>query len=112
MDKNINIQDEINKTLTSLDNIERRKAKPFLYTRIQAKLDTNYKTESYNWFFDTPILKPALAVLFIAINIFTIWQISIPENTLLSNKEVIINSFTEEYAFNQSTETIFDFENE
>ncbi len=112
MNRDKNIQEEIEKTLTSLDGISARKVKPYFYTRLQSKLDATIQKESFSLFFDTPFLKPILATLFVAINIITVWQIYSNENSLLTERQEIISSFTEEYSFNQSTDTYFDIENE
>lgn len=108
MENQKNIQAEVEKTLNSLDAYSKKKAKPFLYTRIQAKLEKQATTSSFNWLFDTPLLKPALASLIIVLNTFTVWQVSSINETDISETENYIENFNEEYAFNQSSETYFE----
>lgn len=107
-----NIQNEIDKTLSSLDNFQKQKAKPFLYTRIQAKLENEVSQPLFSWFFDTPILKPALATLIVALNIITILQLSNIDSDSITSEQTSLDNFTEEYAFNQSSESYFNLYNE
>lgn len=108
MEKQKNIQTEIEKTLNSLDAYTKKKAKPFLYTRIQAKLEKQAAASSFNWLFDTPLLKPAFASLIIVLNAFTVWQVSSINESDITETENYIENFYEEYAFNQSSETYFE----
>jgi len=103
-----NIQAEIEKTLNSLNSYTKRKAKPFLYTRIQEKLGKETAANTYNWLFDTPILKPVFASLIILINVFTVWQLAVNKENQISETENYIESFNEEYAFNESSVNYFD----
>lgn len=108
-----NIQEEVEKTLNSLDTYTKRKAKPFMYTRIQAKLEDQNSNKAWSWFFDTPILKPALASLIIIINAFTIWQIGFTNtNNELTNPDDSIALFAEEYAINQASESYYNLYDE
>ncbi|MBI1343494.1 MAG: hypothetical protein GC171_11225 [Terrimonas sp.] len=69
------IQDEINRTLESLDGAERARANPFLFTRIQAKM--NREKSVWSMLLGT-ISRPAFAFAIIAFillaNIWTLYQ--------------------------------------
>lgn len=69
------IQQEIEKTLDSLNNVKRAQANPFLFTRIKARM--NKKTDRWEGVFSF-ISKPAIAVvillLVMAVNGWALWD--------------------------------------
>ncbi|MEL7002775.1 MAG: hypothetical protein AAFN93_08590 [Bacteroidota bacterium] len=57
------LEDEVDKTLTSLDNVDRAKVKPFFYTRLSTKL-TNEKVVNagFRWQWAAAIIAFVLAL--------------------------------------------------
>ncbi|MGE4290529.1 MAG: hypothetical protein AB7E36_17780 [Salinivirgaceae bacterium] len=111
MKTNKNINAEIEKTLASIDNYQKQKANPFFYTRLTARLEQEMEPRVWHWFFDIPILRPALLLLFIAINLFTLvnWmQPKTDANTLTSSTE----QFIEEYQLNDTNYTLLVYNEE
>ncbi|GEM_PF-4224551 len=65
------IEAEVQKTLACLDHIEKTRAKPFFYARLQQRLDALHERETApSWHLvDTKFLRPALAPLLIVASI-------------------------------------------
>jgi len=110
MNKNDKIFDLIDQTLTSADGIERAVAKPFLLTRINARLNQSKETiwEKTSLF----IVKPSVAfsglAVLLLINVMVILfnrSEARPVATDLPSHENI-----DEYSYT-SVSTIYDFEN-
>ena len=73
------IEDLIQETLKAFDGIERAKPKPFLYTRIQARIEGNKVTDIKSRFL-SPVFQRitiALVILIVAFNIYTATRIFI-----------------------------------
>jgi len=71
--ENTNIEEDVQKTLHSLDNIQKASPKPFLYTRIMARMERS-KASTSNAFELKPAYRRitiAAFVILVAINIFT-----------------------------------------
>lgn len=111
MNKNKNIQAEVEKTLLSLDSFSKMKAKPFLFTRIQAKIENKESKWAFNWLFDAPILKTAALLMIISINILSITYINDYYNIRI-NEENTLTSFADEYSISISTENNINLYNE
>ena len=70
------IQQEIEKTLQSLDGIQRAEANPFLFTRIQARMK---KQRSSGWertfsFISRPVVALAVLVIVMAVNGWSLYD--------------------------------------
>lgn len=67
------IENEVSKTLASLDNIQKASPKPFLYTRIMAKMEKKLKVPSSAYELKPVYRRIVLAslVILVAFNIFT-----------------------------------------
>lgn len=61
------IEDEINKTLASFDQIEPVEGNPFLYTRIQERMRSTSQTQSPSAYM--VILRLSLAAILLAVNV-------------------------------------------
>lgn len=70
MEREQKIAQEIDKTLGFLEHSDRLKPSPFFYIRLQARIDAQEKKSVSQWF--PGILKPALLVLLLAVNILTV----------------------------------------
>lgn len=106
MKKQEHISEEVEKTLNSLDNWQPVKTDPFFYTRLQARMQKRQEEHKWAWFFDSALLKPALAVAIVAINVVTLIHYSNQTSQAVSRDEAI-ESFTNEYALNQSMDVYF-----
>ena len=75
------IQQEIERTLQSLDGVKRAEANPFLFTRIKARM--NKKANGWEWIFSF-VSKPAIAIaiilLVMAVNGWALWGSNSGEN--------------------------------
>jgi len=98
------IEDEINKTLNSLDNIEPVESNPFFYTRLEAKIESievKQKPLFIN-IFSYNFLRPAFFVILIAVNLLSAY--SIVRRTIYQSdeKEEILQTFAKEYSVSQT----------
>ena len=69
------IQQEIERTLQSLDGTKRAEANPYLFTRIHARM--NKKPGAWEWvssFVGRPAIAMAIVVLVMAINGWALWS--------------------------------------
>ncbi|MCK5104539.1 MAG: hypothetical protein KAR17_17060 [Cyclobacteriaceae bacterium] len=62
-----NIEEDIRKTLSSLDNIERASPKPFLYTRLMARLEASPSKVIYQYNLKPAFTRVAMAALVILV---------------------------------------------
>lgn len=99
------IQEEVDKTLASLDGITRAPANPFLFTRIQAALqkeERNFWSQAFA-FISRPAISVAAITIAIIINAAVFFE---------SRSEVVQNTQDEEQVFaseyNLSTNMIYD----
>ena len=103
-----NIQEEIEKTLQSIDGSERAKANPFLFTRIQAKMERGKS----GWAKATGFMsRPAFAIAIVAFvllaNAVTIY--SSRQDALIPGANSSVSSeLPEEY--NLAVNTFYDYE--
>lgn len=111
MNKKETIKQEIEKTLDSVSSIKKQDAKPFLFTRIQAKLENKESKWAINWLFDSPILKPAALVLIITINILSIVYIN-EYYSMKTSEENMLAGFANDYSISLSTESAINLYNE
>jgi hypothetical protein len=111
METNKNLSTEIEKTLVSLDNIQKTKADPFFYTRLSARLEREQEPRLWHWFFDIPLLRPALMLLFVAINLFTLmsWMQPKTESKSISSTT---EQFIEEYELNETNYSLLVYNEE
>lgn len=105
MKNNKDIEHKINRTLQSLDGWERKEVDAFFYTRLSAKMENFNEPFYIKWFFDTPLLKPALLVLFITINLATLFSWIQSQKKASNSIGSVTESFIDEYELNQNTDT-------
>lgn len=102
MKANKNIQNEVEKTLSSLDSWPKVEADAFFYTRLSTKLEKAPKGNNvFDWLFNTPVLKPALVAFAILINVMSVFYISFQNTT----ETDFADAFSSEYMLDQSTES-------
>jgi hypothetical protein len=69
--ENNNLEWQVNKTLNSLDGIQRATANPFLYTRVKAAIDEqNGVWAKFAGIFSRPAYALTMATLFIGLNVW------------------------------------------
>ena len=96
------IQQEVDKTLESLDGIQRAQANPYLFTRVKAALQ---KEVSGPWataiqFMGRPVVAIATIIIVLMINIavfFTVRSHVIEEDQQLYASEYVSNSIMSDY---------------
>jgi hypothetical protein len=105
MEDKRHIQEQVDKTLDSLDGIQSASANPFLFTRIQARLqkeETNFWSQAFT-FISRPAVAFAGVAIAIIINAIVLFE---------SRSEPVKNTQDEEQVFaseyNLSTNTIYD----
>lgn len=109
----MNKEDTINKlieeALTSVDNIKRAAAKPFLLTRIHARLGkkTTSIWEKTGWFIGRPAVAFIGLCLILLINVLVV-VFNKPSTAAVSTEQVAQNQADE---FSYTVATIYDFEN-
>ena len=105
------IQQEIEKTLESLNSVKRAQANPFLFTRIKARLDkkeTGWERAIFSF-----VIKPAVAIaivlLVMAVNGWALWGGS-GVNITADNNNGSVSELASEYNAVASA-TNYDYEN-
>ncbi len=95
MNKEEKIKREIEKTLSQFENVKPLEPNPFLYTRIQQRLNEQKKVS----FSLTGILKPALFTVLFSINIITVfWYTNSSNSAIQSNSsESLVEIFSSDF---------------
>ena len=105
------IQQEIERTLQSLDHVKRAEANPFLFTRIKARMNKKANgLEGVFSFISKPIIAVAILLLVMAVNGWALWG--------GSDSEVVITADNGSSAFELANEyntvasvSNYDYEN-
>ena len=73
LDKQKHIRDEVEKTMSLLDRVEKLEAGPYFYTRVESRLRSREKEEKAKLpgILGVRVLKPAFLVLLLMINIIS-----------------------------------------
>lgn len=95
--KKINIDEEVKKTMESIDQIQRVEGNPFLYTRLQEKLRQEAEGDVITTRTRFPIWQFALVVGLLFINGFALMQSGYFDETT-ETATTSIDEFAEEYA--------------
>jgi hypothetical protein len=103
-DKN-NIQQEIEKTLQSLDGAKRAAANPFLFTRIRARMQQG-GWERITSFIVRPVIAFSVLFLVIGINAFVLLR---SENNTRETESITAGDLTDEYSIASLND--YDYEN-
>ena len=104
IDKEKHIEERINKTLEILDNKNKVTANPFLYTKIQAKLEKSNEPKPILLFdfVERFRLKPILVISILVINILSVSYYMSNSNLLLNNREENIANMVDLYDMDYS----------
>jgi len=92
-EKNYNIEEEIQKTLDSVDAIQRVDGNPFLYTRLQERLNSNRESNVTNQRLLSPIWQFALVAFLLITNAFVMLR----SDYFNVQNEVTIDDLATEY---------------
>jgi len=91
--KNQNIEEEIQKTLDSVDAVQRVEGNPFLYTRLQERLKSNRKNSVGN----RNVLSPVWQFALVAFLLFANGYVLLQSTYFNSPSEATIDEFATEY---------------
>ncbi|MFA6403894.1 MAG: hypothetical protein WCX31_20030 [Salinivirgaceae bacterium] len=105
MKTNVEIEQEIKKTMESLTDYPKATTNDFFYTRLSTRLEKPENAKWLNWFFDSPFLKPAFAILFLALNLVSLLHFLNTNSQITATQQTSTEIFVEEYLLNQSTDT-------
>lgn len=97
------IESEVQRTLASLDQLQRLEGNPFLATRVLAQWEREQETAmqtSRNWKWQW-----ALVAILLIINSFAV----LPKWLNFNAREDHLNSIAAEYSFDVNTETDYDY---
>lgn len=100
MNREEKINQEIQKTLDSFNEVEVLKADAFYYTRLKARMreleSQQRKLEKGDWFLG--ILKPVLILVLVALNIYTATVFLIGDKDTESSQEDLVALFAKDFA--------------
>lgn len=106
------IQQEIEKTLQSIDGMKRAEANPFLFTRIKARMQKNNNGWERTFsFVSRPAIALAIVILVMAVNAWAVWGSSTTEENVTAG---VNNASTSELAneYNMvASVSNYDYEN-
>lgn len=93
-----NVEEEVLKTLSSLDNIGKASPKPFLYTRVMARLEKSSSRDEKQVDLKPAFVRLAVAVLVVLVVFnFVTATLFIGTNTDVSTDTTIEASFMDQY---------------
>lgn len=105
------IQQEIEKTLQSLDNMKRAEANPFLFTRIKARMQKNDNGWERTFsFISRPAVALAIVILVMTVNAWAVWGSTTEKNITTDNNNVSTSELANEYNMVASVNN-YDYEN-
>lgn len=107
MNKNIRIEEEVEKTMSLLDNAEILEPNPYLYTRINARLKESGSEKVLSNKENALVIKllPAILIVLVVFNFFSIIDFTSSNNsdTLNENRKEYIQQLGDEFLLNQSS---------
>lgn len=109
MNKKENLNRLVEETLNSVDSIKRAEAKPFLLTRIHARMDKGTESvwEKAGWFIGRPAVAFAGLCLVVLVNTMVIVLNNPSAQTTVAEQSA--QTQTDEFSY--TVATIYDFEN-
>ncbi len=106
------IIEEIDKTLDSVSSFERYEGNPFLFTRIEAKIN-NMKEGSVNYNHARKYLlrvQPIILLLILSLNIWTATTFFFDKSNSSSERDYELNNIIDEYSLTTSNYVISAFD--
>ncbi|TAL48419.1 MAG: hypothetical protein EPN92_03700 [Chitinophagaceae bacterium] len=101
------IQQEIERTLLSLDETKRAEANPFLFTRIMARMQRQNGWEKITSFISRPAIALSALIVVMGVNALVIFNPGTRETS--QTESIAVSGITDEY--NMTFATISDYEN-
>ncbi len=96
------IREEVEKTLNAFDNIDNLSENPYLFTRLQTKIEESVALNEKRGFKGI-ILKPAILFIIVILNIFTgIYFINSGNKTTTVTKQDYFSKISSEYILSHS----------
>ena len=106
--RKINIDQEVQKTMESIDQIQRVEGNPFLYTRLQEKLRQEAEGDVVTIHTRFPVWQMAMVVVLLFVNGFALMQSGyFDESTETATTN--IDQFADEYALIASEEEDLEY---
>lgn len=105
MTNNDLIQQEVEKTLQSLEGVQRAEANPYLFTRIKARMQKNTSWELISSFVSRPIVALATLLLVMIINALVVLSSGNNEG---NGTEIAVTDIAEDYKL--ATSTNYEYE--
>lgn len=99
------ISQEVEKTLNSLEGIQRVPSNPHLFTRIKARMEPSGRWEKIVYFISRPAIAYSVLILLLAINAWVLFSNTTPAQ---ESNGVAISDIADEY--NLSASTNYDYE--
>jgi len=105
--KKDHIDNEVQKTMNSIDQIKRVEGNPFLYTRLQERLNQQSDVKNVTIHSRIPIWQIAMVVVLFLINGIALQQVGyFDSEKTTANEEVTLENFADEYALTQDEEDL------
>lgn len=101
MKKEYDIEDEINRTMNSLDDLDHADPGPYFYTRLKARMDRENEGETiqtwvYSWKF-------GLAVILLLLNVGILFWHRDQKMNDQTNRETFLNYVSRDFSLGQNT---------
>jgi len=110
MDKQKQIQQEVDKTLETMNHMETLEAGPYFYTRLESKLKSSKREKRYFripniWTILNEGLKPAFIIILILINVISalFFLMKSPNRQSRIENSINFSFILEEYSLNPNT---------
>jgi len=95
------IESEVQKTMDSIDEIQRVDGNPFLYTRLQEQLKQQNESSDYKKRSRIPVFQITMVAILLLSNIFVLNQTG-----YFDSESTSIDDFANEYTLNESEEDL------
>lgn len=106
MENKNNINNEVEATLNSFDNIGRAEVSPHFYARLEARMQ-QHKVSAFDGFLQQVLSRPTIAVsmltVFLVLNIMAIKGISSVNGSSVARSSNPLQNFATEYNMNTSS---------
>jgi hypothetical protein len=111
MNRQPDINKQVNKALESLDGIQKAEPTPFFYTRLMARLELNEKSvwETTGALLARPAVAFASLFIILAVNAFILFEKDAATNE--PSASYTSQNTEEEYVLTASNNTSYDYEN-
>lgn len=101
MNREEKINEETGKTLNVFEDVKDLEANPYLFTRFQSEIE-GMRSKEREFSLKGSILKPAVLLIVIIVNIYTAFSFSNNENETTSTKQTYLSAISSEYSISHS----------